>query len=330
MLSLHNFKLYFFLFYNLAGTISMNLVNTILLEEPMELKHIQYFNVVCKYKNFSKAANELFVTQQAVSKKIKELEYELSTVLFSRHHTGVELTEEGSYFYTQAAIMLQTQQEILMHFALLSMEKRQGLQVGISHGLNIFFNRPFFKKFEQLHPSTSLHITELWNPQIEDDVLSGKIDVGFTLAPIKHSQLHVQELFSEPLCCIVNTTHPLAAKAFLTIEDILDEEIVMADDNYNSYHNFIQLCEQYGKHPKTYPVPDLMSIYEHCLHDNVVGFSLESLSEIMHFNNIQHIPLKDFGARWNICLIWNYDTKKKEHIGQFAEYVIEFSENRHK
>lgn len=83
----------------------------------MELKQIQYFEATCKRKSFSKAAEELLVTQQAVSKVIQNLERELGVRLFVRGSKGVSLTEDGRYFHEQAAGMLQMQNDIINHFA---------------------------------------------------------------------------------------------------------------------------------------------------------------------------------------------------------------------
>jgi len=288
----------------------------------MEFKHILYFETVRKHKSFSKAADELYVTQQAVSKKIRELEEELDAPLFFRQHNGVELTKEGDFFQEKTASILQTQNDILTYFSAISKQRKQELRVGLSHGLCIFFDKPFFEKFKQLQPDISLHILELWNPQTEEDVLNGSIDIGFTLAPVKYPQLHTEHLFSEPLCCIVNKNHPLASKESLTMEEILDSEIVMADTNYNSYHDFVNQCQQHDKHPKIHTVPDLFSIYEHCVHENVIGFSLESLSKTVQFKNIRHIPIEHSKSCWNVCLVWNDSTEKSRQIRKFIDYTL--------
>lgn len=287
----------------------------------MEIKQIQYFECVCKNKSFSKAADELYLTQQAVSKKIKNLEAELNTSLFLREHSGVSLTEEGHYFHEQAAIILHTCRDITDHFSEISNKRKSGLRIGISHGLSIFFSKTYLQEFEQQQPGIALYVLELWNQQTEEDVMNGSIDVGFTLQPIQYAELHTETLFYEPLCCIVNKKHHFANRTSLTVEDILDEEIVMADENYNSYYDFKNVCKEYGKSPKTQPVPDLISIYEHCMQENVVGFSLNALADVMDFRNIVHIPLSDCDAHWGVCMVWNENSRKSKHIEMFAEYV---------
>lgn len=195
---------------------------------------------------------------------------------------------------------MEKEKEILNHFSALSRDKKNKLIIGLSHGINIFSQKQFFNKFEENNPEISLKIIEMWNQQNEDDILKGIIDIGFTIEPDNNSNLKIVKLLSEPICCIVNKNHPLASRTHLTIEDILDETIVMADENYKSYNNFIDQCRRYNKTPDIRKVPDLMTIYEACFQENVVGFSLEKLKDLTNFHDICYIPLDDVNARWDI------------------------------
>jgi DNA-binding transcriptional LysR family regulator len=286
----------------------------------MELKQIQYFETICKRKSFSKAAQELLVTQQCVSKNIQSLEQELGVQLFIRGSAGVTLTEEGHYFHEQAAIILQTQNDITAHFRNVGKLRNRVLQVGLSHGLSFFFDETFFQGFRQEYPDIELRILDLWDSQAEESVKNNTLDLGFTLAPVDYEGFQVEHLRKEPLYCIVNASHPLADRTSLDIGEILDEKIVMANKNYNSYYNFQKQCEKIGKHPDTIEMFDLMSIYEYVLHNNAVGFTLKAYSNILQFQNIRHIPLNDPEAVWDICVVYK-EASKKTLIQKFLTYT---------
>jgi DNA-binding transcriptional LysR family regulator len=288
----------------------------------MELKQIQYFETVCKRKSFSKAAEELLLTQQCISKNIQTLEQELGFPLFIRSSNGITLTEEGHFFHEKAAIMLQTQNDILRHFLELQNQKKSSLKIGVSHGLSIFFDENFFLGFRQKYPEIDVQVLDLWNPQTEKNVINHTIDAGFTLAPIQYPELCAEHIRKEPLYCIVNENHRFANRTTLDIEEILDEKIIMANENFNSYHNFQKICEELKKHPITIKTYDLMSIYDYVLHSNAVGFTLKSYSHILHFQNIKHIPLTDPKAFWDICLVYRNGSKKKL-ISKFVQYINE-------
>lgn len=288
----------------------------------MEMKQIQYFEAVCKRKSFSKAAEDLVLTQQCISKNIHSLEQELGTPLFTRSSNGVELTEEGCYFHEQATIIMRTQDDILRHYSELKNRRKSSLKIGVSHGLGIFFNESFFQGFQQKYPEIDVQVTELWNPQTEENVINHTIDVGFTLAPIRYPELGCVHIRKEPLYCIVNENHRFADRTSLDISEILEEKIIMANENFNSFHNFQKICEEYNKQPITIKTYDLMPIYDYVMHSNVVGFTLKIYSQILQYHNIRHIPITDPKAFWDICLVYR-NGSKKPLVTKFVQYLSE-------
>jgi DNA-binding transcriptional LysR family regulator len=290
----------------------------------MELKQIVYFEAVHRQKSFSKAAEELLLTQQCVSKNIQSLEQELGVPLFVRSSNGVYPTDEGKYFHDKAVIILNTQNTIIEHFSELKNQKKSTLRIGISRGLSLFFDESFFQGFRKKYPDIEVSIVDLWNPQTEENVINHTIDAGFTLAPIQYKELCTVHIINEPLYCIVNDNHRFASRESLDIEEILDEKIIMANENFNSYHNFIKVCEEHKKNPITIKTYDLMSIYDYVLHSNAVGFTLKSYSNILKFQNIRHIPLTDPKAFWDICLVYR-NGSKVQLINKFVKYIKSYN-----
>jgi DNA-binding transcriptional LysR family regulator len=289
----------------------------------VELKHIIFFNTVCKFKSFSKAANELFITQQAVSKKIKELEEELNTLLFIRSSFGVELTEEGYYFLEQSAMILKKSDEIIQYYTKISNSKRNSLKIGIAYGIKVLLRKAIFQEFEKNNQEIELEIGEMLNQDVENGIVDKSLDIGITINPDNIPNIRSISLFHEPICCIVNKHHPLASKVSLTFDEILNETIVMADQNCKSYYSFMEQCARHERKPNIITVPDVMSIYENCFHDNVIGFSLERLSKLMQFDELLTIPLSDQHAYWDVCLIWNEENKNTNHIKGLSNFLIE-------
>jgi Transcriptional regulator len=286
----------------------------------LEIKHIIFFNTVCKYKSFSKAANELFFTQQAVSKKIKELEEELNTQLFIRSSLGVELTKEGIFFLEQSSEILKKHNEITEYFRKISNNNKNSIKIGISHGIKILLQKGIFQEFEKMYSEIRLELNEMSNEDVENSVQNKNIDIGLTINPDVFPNIGNISLFHEPIYCIVNKNHHFASRDSLTFEEILNENIVMIDKSCKSYYNFMKQCSLYEKNPKVITVPDIMSIYESCFHDNIVGFSLKKLSNLVKFDGIVSIPLQDTNAYWDVCLIWN---KENKNIGKF-KYLSDF------
>ena len=86
----------------------------------------------------------------------------------------------------------------------------------------------------------------MWNRQIEDMLENGTIDIGISLLPIHNDALYTKKLFSEQLYCIVNSSHRLAGSDVLRFDDIIHEQIAMADENFNTYNAFMARCQEQG------------------------------------------------------------------------------------
>lgn len=67
----------------------------------IDLKELEYFKIVCEQKSITKAARYLYMSQQGLSKVIKNIENELNTTLLIRKASGIELTQTGAYLACQ-------------------------------------------------------------------------------------------------------------------------------------------------------------------------------------------------------------------------------------
>lgn len=136
-----------------------------------------FYQVAC-VKNISRAAESLFITQPAVSKAIKHLESELSTILFIRSPKGVSLTTEGEFLfnYIEKAFKEIEKGEILL-------EKLKQLddgliRIGVSNTLCKYYFMPHLKSFHEKYPGIKIHIVNRTAPQIIQLVKQGNLDFG--------------------------------------------------------------------------------------------------------------------------------------------------------
>lgn len=288
----------------------------------MDLKQIVYFETAYKKKSFSKASKDLLISQQNVSKMIGALENELGFLLFKRGPKGITPTEEGEYFHENAAKILKTYNQILDYFKDLKEFQSNELRIGLSYGLNHFFDETFFNIFRNLYPDVHLEVISLWNSEIEEKLQKNKIDLGITVDPLHQSGFEIKHIFREPLYCIVNKSHQLSGQNSVSFKDILDQKIIAVNDHFNSYRTFKKKCKIYGKDPKVIETSDLFYIYEQVLHNNYVGFTLESLIDRFSLENIKYLKLEDQDAYWDICFEYLSSTPKANIIKKFINFTM--------
>ena len=153
------------------------------------LNYYKAFYMVAKYKNISKAADALFISQPAISKSLSRLEENLGCTLFSRTSRGVSLTADGEILYErirEAFAAIEAGEEELRHRT----ERGIGqLRIGVSTTLCKYILLPYLQNFIRQHPhiritiecQSTLHTVELLE--------SGQIDIGLIGAPKHHGTL---------------------------------------------------------------------------------------------------------------------------------------------
>lgn len=157
------------------------------MEQNLSLYKI--FFTVSNTGNISKAANELFISQPAISKSIQKLEQSLNTILFSRTSRGVRLTDEGKLLYEHiktAFEAIEAGEKQLRTAADLGIGH---LRIGVSTTLCKYILLPYLKEFIKLHPHIRINIDCQSSNQTLQLLEEEKIDVGLIGKPENSSRI---------------------------------------------------------------------------------------------------------------------------------------------
>lgn len=147
------------------------------------LSSYKIFYTVAKAGNISRAANELFISQPAISKAVSKLEANLDTQLFIRSSRGVSLTEEGKLLYehlTNAFDSIDLAEEQIKKGKLLGIGQ---IRFGVSSTLCKFLLLPYLKKFVSLYPHIKISIECNSTFQTLKLLEENKIDIGLIGKP---------------------------------------------------------------------------------------------------------------------------------------------------
>lgn len=159
------------------------------------------FNVVSRNKSFSKAAQELYMTQSAISQSISKLENELDIQLFYRTPKGVELTNEGSLLYehvNSAIGMINVAEDKLLEFKQLKFGE---LRIGVGDTISRYFLLPYLEKFHFRYPGIKLTILNGTTTEICALIKTGRADLGICNLPIQDENIQaipckeIQDIF---------------------------------------------------------------------------------------------------------------------------------------
>ena len=147
------------------------------------LELYKVFYIVAKNKNITQAANELMISQPAVSKSIKVLERDLGTPLFIRNKNGVNLNNSGEILYNkikQAMELIMSAEEDLT--SLNNMEKGT-INIGAGNTITQRYLMPFIKEFHKLYPNINVIVHTVVTEELIKRAQLGLVDIVFTHLP---------------------------------------------------------------------------------------------------------------------------------------------------
>src|SRR5437762_14056678 len=160
---------------------------------------LQGFEAAARHLSFTKAGAELFLTQSAVSRQIKELEEQLGVALFHRRHRALALTDAGQQFYTAAAQVITTMRTATERLRTQSGRKRP-LSLTTTHSFAALWLIPRLAGFTRTHPGVDVRITA--DTRVQDLERDG-LDLAIRHGPPSLAGPHAVRLFGErvfPVC----------------------------------------------------------------------------------------------------------------------------------
>ena len=187
----------------------------------MDSQSLKAFLHVAETSSFSEAAETLFLTQPAVSKRIANLEQELDAKLFDRINRKVFLTEAGKTLLPKARQILHDMAAAERAINDMSGEVSGELSMGISHHIGLHRLPPVLRAFSQRYPNVRLDIDFLDSEQAHDLILRGEMDLAvITLAPQLEQNLEGFVVWPDPLSIVIAKGHPLANEQTVSLKTL--------------------------------------------------------------------------------------------------------------
>lgn len=194
----------------------------------MELWQLRTFRAVAENLNFTKASEQLFLTQSAVSHQIKALEEEFGVPLFIRGKSGVTLTDAGKKALVYADKIL-NEAEAMREFVT-GREKALAGRVRVAAATQalVYLFAPLFEEFMDEFESVELVFrTTVSTEQTVEDILNGASDVGFASLAVYSPNLEIVELFEDELVLVCGRKHRLAEKENVSIKNLAEERWIL-------------------------------------------------------------------------------------------------------
>lgn len=186
------------------------------------------FMAVAETGSFSSAAERLYITQPAISKRIALLEHHLETRLFDRVGRQVQLTEAGRALLPRARQVLMDVEDMARAIHDLSGEVSGKLRIGTSHHIGLHRLPPVLRQFSRDYPQVKLDIHFIDSEEAWEGVLHGELEMGVvTLPPQPDDRLRSEVIWNDPLVFMCAPNHPLAKQPDLTLASLTEHSAIL-------------------------------------------------------------------------------------------------------
>ena len=196
----------------------------------MELRVLRYFLTVAKEQNFTKAAEQLHITQPTLSRQLAALEDELGTTLFHRGSHNLTLTEDGLLLKRRALEILDLEDKIIDEIKGTEGELEGVITVGCGEFAAVEILAQIIGKFRKNYPRVQIVIHTGTADTIREMLNKGLVDIGLFLEPVNTENLeYIRLADSDHWIVGMRPDDPLAQKEYITKEDLLELPLILPE-----------------------------------------------------------------------------------------------------
>lgn len=244
----------------------------------MEIQQLIYFFACCQHLSYSRAARKLYISRQALSQAIHEMERDLGEPLFTSQDSNLQLTPFGQYFKLHAAGVLQEHNELEQALQQWKSQKFNQIKIAIGLGaINVISPRKL-TDFQQRYPEFRLNIQEYSDPKVRELVEENKADLAIlSTIPALIQKFHSILIKPGQIYLQIHKDHFLAERGSVTVEDLRGQPFVSLGDDCDMHHVLVEKCTQAGFQPR----------FVWITHDSNVANNMVVTNAALSFGHIQ-------------------------------------------
>lgn len=290
----------------------------------MDTKDLKWFQEICNCKSITRAASNLYISPQGLSKGMKNLEHELGVPLFIRTPNGVELTRYGEYLYEKSALLLKELNQLTKDLDRMKQMEHGYLRLCSAYGILRILSPDYILQFEEKYPNMSIDYTEYPDCYVDDEMERGAFDVAFHVDGTEMEGFQSIPMFSSPISLLVYEGHPLAAKKTVRAKDLEGEPIIIESKAFQIHRIFQEMCGCHGVQPNIiFSTSGFSLCYKLCEQKRGISVVVDRIGRDMETAHVKRIPFED-PLTWNVSLIYRKEFEQNELIRLFKNYTQEY------
>lgn len=293
----------------------------------MNSRQLQYAVLLSKFRSFSQAAEQLNMSQSALSKHILHLEKELGVKLFDRNTMPISLTPAGDYFIGEAQRLLYQEDQLIHAMQQFQTGEAGRVTIGISPFRSLYMIPHVIQKFKEKYPKVQVCLHETNSDALRKEIAEGKLDFSIINLPVDESILDVIPLEADhlvlavPQCLVQYLPYPgKKLPQTISFQDCRNLPFVAVGQSQEMRQLFNKLCTQADFIPNiTAEVVGITTAFQMAL----VGVGATLLP-------LQFVDKQDLGRKLILfsledCVSVRQPavvTRRGQYLSEYAKYAI--------
>jgi len=196
----------------------------------MNTEHLKIFYYTAKFKNFTKAAEFLNITQPSVTRLIYDFQDKLGLVLINKNGKSFVLTDHGKKIYEMAEKIFEIELKIEECVRDIQQQKSGIINILTTETYGAHFMPEFLVEYKRLFPGIMINVTTLPNDQVVDLTSRLECDFGIISKKLKNQKLLVKNLLEEKIVLISAPDKPLAKRKELSPREVNNLPIILFEE----------------------------------------------------------------------------------------------------
>lgn len=288
----------------------------------MELRQIEYFCMVGKLQSFTRAAEQLHISQPSITQAIRKLEEEIDVQLFDRSKKKAVLTAEGQAFLSRMEKILDDCQQAVQEAKDFKTWRKGTVKLGVPPMIESYLFPDIFSCFKQAYPALQLIAFEETSSldaaaKLEKD----ELDLAIIILPENSETLNTSVITQEQLVLCMHPNHPLRQQNAVRFDQLKNEQFILLKEKSYQHQVVISRCLRQHFMPNTILSSNQIKTIKSLI-SNGSGISLLMTMVVRDDHHIAVVPLQE-PIIFDIGLAWKKDKCLSNASIAFIKFIKE-------
>lgn len=280
----------------------------------MDIRELRYIIGIACARNMTKAAENLFVTQPALSKMLKKVEEQIGIPLFFRDGNSMIPTDAGLCVVERGRKIVNEFDALEKTLSDMKNMSSERVMLGIPPVIAALDFPEIIMRFRRHFPDVTVEVHEFGARKLEDMVLDGVLDVAISMHPVESNELSEIVIIQDQVVCAMNPTHPLASRKSIALEELMPYSINTFPTDYAVYEELMKLFKAKSLSPRidvTSPSCDFLLKISHLSNEICVL----PAPCVRHYDR-DNLEIRPFESefRWDLCIVYRKNSYMNDRV----------------